>query len=111
MMIRIYQVPICFYDSSEFEQKDHQGSFIVLIFEKIISKREHVPKKLDFVSANENREKRQLKLYNELQTAKKKRLLKSRHAFADIDLRESKVLRYANFWRSLFDVKKLQPFT
>mgnify|MGYP001626773920 CR=1 FL=1 len=23
LMIRIYQIPICFYDSSEFEQKDH----------------------------------------------------------------------------------------
>ena len=49
-LVRIQQVPILFYESSEFEQKTkpHEGCFLVMIYEKIINKRQVVPIKLGF---------------------------------------------------------------
>jgi len=56
LMIRIFQVPMLFYESSEFDEKDHEGCFVIMLYEKNIRKRIPVPKKLPFHVPEENHE-------------------------------------------------------
>ena len=46
--LRMYQLPILFFDSSEFPLASDQGCFMILVFEKVIKKRVVVPTRLDF---------------------------------------------------------------
>ena len=43
-MVKVYQIPMLFAESSEFHEVDHQGTFIVQVYEKIIKKRQSKPK-------------------------------------------------------------------
>jgi len=38
-MVKIYQIPMLFGDSSEFGYKTGDGTFIIMLYEKIIKKR------------------------------------------------------------------------
>ena len=38
-MIKMYEIPMLFAESSEFGVKDHQGTFICMVYEKLIKKR------------------------------------------------------------------------
>ena len=40
VMMKIYQIPMLFMTSSEFLEKEHEGTFIVMIFERTIKKRQ-----------------------------------------------------------------------
>lgn len=39
IMLKIYQIPMLFGDSSEYGVKETEASFIVMIYEKVIKKR------------------------------------------------------------------------
>ena len=97
VMIKVYQIPMMFMTSSEFMDKAEEGTFIVLVFEKTIKKRMYAKN-----------------------TTQKSRLGKIRKArqmggglrFADenIQIRESKMRRFCNYFLTLFNVRKLNPF-
>ena len=40
VMVKVYQLPMLFGQSSEFGVNDHEGTFIVLVYEKVIKKRQ-----------------------------------------------------------------------
>jgi hypothetical protein len=43
-MLKVYQIPMLFSDSSEFAVNAHQGTFIVQVYEKLVKKRQAKPK-------------------------------------------------------------------
>ena len=102
-----------FQESSEFDEKASDGCFMVMIYEKMVKKRTLVPLRLNFrtIDGLTNAQNYILKCFNRLRVIKEKRHIKSRHAFEFIKERESKLLRFRNFWVELFNVKSLKPFT
>ena len=93
-MVKLYQIPMLFGDSSEFGYKPLEGSFIVMIYEKIIKKRVAKPKSNKRIKGVETLRK----------TGKK------RHVKDQLMIRESKMRRFCNFWMILFNVRGLKPF-
>lgn len=85
---------------------------MVMIYEKLVKKRQIVPLKLNFrqIDGITNQQNYILKCFNRMRIIKEKRHAKSRHAYHFIKQRESKLLRYRNFWTQLFNVKALEPF-
>ena len=84
-----------FISSSEYMENDKEGTFIVLVFERTIKKRMYAK--------------------NQSQRSKLNTLKKARQAglgFADdnIQIRESKMRRFCNYFLTLFNVRKLNPF-
>ena len=84
-----------FMTSSEFPEKASEGTFIVLIFERKISKRMY---------AGTQKKKAEL---GRIKKAREKGF-----AFAGeyIEIRESKMRRFCNFFLQLFNVRRLNPF-
>lgn len=95
ILAKIYQIPMLFSDSSEFGVKPNEGTFIVMLYEKIIKKRAAKPK-----------DDRRLIAINKVRKSKSKR-----HAMNQLMIRESKMRRFCNFWLILFNVRNLKPFS
>ena len=93
-MVKIYQIPMLFGDSSEFGYKTGQGCFIVMIYEKQIKKRVAKPKS-----------NKRIKALHEDRKTGRKRFVKDQ-----LMIRESKMRRFCNFWMILFNVRSLKPF-
>ena len=94
-MMKIYQVPMLFLESSQFGDRDEDATFIVLVFEKIIRKRAY---------AKSAEQKKRLARIN------KAKLMGARFADESIRVRESKMRRFCNYWLTVFNIKKMRPF-
>lgn len=95
VLVKVYQVPMLFCQSSEFAETESDASFIVLIFEKTIRKRAFAKNKKD------------------KERLKRKQNLKRKGIKCNDDrvqLRESKMRRFCNYFMTIFNVKKLNPF-
>ena len=85
-----------FMTSSEFLEKEHEGTFIVMIFERTIKKRQPAyskPQKKKISVAKKAKESSSIRFANE-----------------NVQIRESKMRRFCNYFLTLFNVRKLNPF-
>ena len=99
VMIKVYQIPMLFMSSSEFEpEQSHEGTFIILIFErKTLKIRYHKYEQPLYAKK---------KLSGTIEF--KKLGIKSTHDhWRD---RESKMRKFCNYFLTLFNVRKLKPF-
>jgi len=100
-MMKCYQVPVLFTQSSEEPyDSDQVGTFIVMFYEKCVRKR---------TFAKTQAQKQRLKRYQEL----KKHFDPARGRILEESLyyRESKMRRFCNYFVTLFHQKKLNPFS
>ena len=83
-----------FYTSSEFPEKPDEATYIILVFEKTIRKRR--------IARNKDKER--------LKT--KQKLKRKNIKFNDekVPIRESKMRRFCNYFMTIFNVRKLNPF-
>ena len=106
LMLKVIQIPALFVDSSEFSVKSHEGTFLILIYEKTVTER--TPKRRPFKPKDgesmKERQKRQLNLKKQAEEENIDRW--RRYA-----LRDSKMRRFTNYWLAMFDIKHLKPFT
>ena len=94
-MCKVYQIPMLFGESSEFGQGSSFGTFIVMIYEKMVKKRQAKAPEKDLRVKN---------------IASMRKNGKKRHAWSHLAIRESKMRRFCNFWLILFNVRSLKPF-
>lgn len=102
-MMKVYQVPVLFTQSSEDPQlpnSDQIGTFIVMFFEKNVRKR---------TFAKTPTQKQRIKKVSE----QKRNYENSRGRVLEDSLfhRESKMRRFCNYFVTLFHQKKLNPFS
>ena len=83
-----------FGESSEFGQGASFGTFIVMIYEKSVRKRQAKAADEKGIKA----------------IASLRKNGKRRHASSHLAIRESKMRRFCNFWLILFNVRSLKPF-
>jgi hypothetical protein len=101
ILMKVYQVPPLFIRSSEAEYSDSEASFIVVFYEKQIRKRTWAK-----TAAQINRAKR----FQEIQRACADRGIQQ--VLEDLMLnRDSKMRRFCNYFLTLFNQQKLNPFT
>ena len=84
-----------FGKSSEQGVSETEGSFIVIIYEKLVKKRQARMPEDKRISAINKAKEEGLK----------------RHAQEYLMIRESKMRRFCNFWLILFNVRNLKPFS
>ena len=96
-MLKIYQVPVLFHRSSEENESDEEGTFIVLIFEKQTRKRTFAKTTSQF---------QRLKKANDMKKIGEKRFVEEL-----LQHRDSKMRRFCNYFVTLFNQKKINPFT
>ena len=96
VMIKVYQIPILFSNSSEFGCYPSEGAFIIMVYEKVVKKRQ----------AKNSKEKK----VKDIIKCRERGL--PRHALGNghLMIRESKMRRFCNFWLILFNVRSLKPF-
>lgn len=108
ILVKIYQVPVLFLANSEDEYSEYESSFIVLFYEKNMRKR---------TFAKSQTQKQRIQRLQEV-----KHILKNvkQNFFGGTqprvleDLlpnRDSKMRRFCNYFLTLFNQKKLNPFT
>jgi len=101
VMLKCYQVPVLFTQSSEDQQHpDNVGTFILMFFEKAVRKRTY---------AKTPTQKQRVK-----KTIEQKKIMdSSRGRVLEDSLfhRESKMRRFCNYFVTLFHQKKLNPFS
>jgi len=95
VMIKVYQVPMMFIVSSEFAECEEEGCFIVLVFEKHVRKRTYAK-----TSTQKSR----------LNRAAECKRRGQRHAEDSLQIRESKMRRFCNYFLTLFNIRRLTPF-
>ena len=95
VLMKVYQVPMLFFTSSEFPEKESESTFIVLVFEKIVRKRRiaHSKPDKDRIKAKAKLKRKNIK-YNDDR----------------VPIRESKMRRFCNYFMTIFNVRKLNPF-
>jgi len=96
-MVKVYQVPVMFHRSSEDFESQEEGSFIALIFEKLCRKRTFAKTTTQF---------QRLKKSGEVKKMGEKRFVEELLVY-----RDSKMRRFCNYFVTLFNQKKINPFT
>jgi hypothetical protein len=96
-MIKIYQVPMLFSRSSEEKERKDEGCFIVLVFEKHTRKRFYAKTQPQLIKLQKQAE------------VKKARGVKFQEEF--LPHRDSKMRRFCNYFVTLFNQKKINPFS
>ena len=97
ILIKIYQVPTLFFRSSEELPSHEEGTFIVLIFEKHTRKRTFAKTTVHF---------------QRLKRAQEQRKIGEQRFMEDLLMqRDSKMRRFCNYFVTLFNQKKINPFT
>lgn len=107
VLMKVYQIPVIFCRNSEDEYSDEESSFIVIFYEKCMKKR-------TFAKTFSYTQKKRVERYNEIRVSMSKseknpkppRVLEELMAS-----RDSKMRRFCNYFLTLFNQKKLYPFT
>jgi hypothetical protein len=97
VMVKVYQLPMLFSRSSEEQESAEEGCFIVLIFEKQTRKRSFAKTQSQLVKLTKHaeiRNKKGVRYFEEL-----------------LYQRDSKMRRFCNYFVTLFNQKKINPFT
>jgi len=97
VMVKIYQLPMLFSRSSEEQESVEEGCFMVLIFEKQTRKRSFAKTQSQLVRLTKQEELKKQKgvrYFEEL-----------------LYQRDSKMRRFCNYFVTLFNQKKINPFT
>ena len=97
VLVKVFQVPVLFYNTSEEYEKEEEGTFIVLIYEKYIRKRQIAKTSSQIQRLNHQEEIKRLGL--------------KRFESEQIQYRDSKMRRFCNYFVTLYNQKKLNPFT
>ena len=95
VLVKVYQIPMLFATSSELGVRDDEATFVIIIYEKLIKKRQ--------VRMKEDKRMQQI--------IKAQKQGNKRHATEQLMIRESKMRRFCNFWLILFNVRTVKPFS
>ena len=96
-MLKVYQVPMLFARNSDEHVSPEEGCFMVLIFEKSTRKRTYAKTTSQF---------QKLKRSSDL-----KKMGETRYVEELLMQRDSKMRRFSNYFVTLFNQKKINPFT
>lgn len=95
--MKVYQVPCVFQKSSEDEYTDEESSFIVIFYEKSMRKRTYV---------KSTTQKQRMARLEDIKSVCKPMVLEEL-----MPNRDSKMRRFCNYFLTLFNQSKLNPFT
>lgn len=99
-MIKCYQVPVLFTQSSEEQTSDLTGTFVVMFFEKMVRKRTYAKTPTQKLRLRKTQEQRR-----NGDSSRAGRVLED-----SLFQRESKMRRFCNYFVTLFNQKRLNPF-
>ncbi len=99
-MIKCYQVPVLFTQSSEDPPNDLLGTFVVMFFEKMVRKRTYAKTPTQKLRLRKTQE------WKRIADSSRGRVLEE-----SLYHRESKMRRFCNYFVTLFNQKKLNPFS
>jgi hypothetical protein len=101
ILMKIYQVPVMFTANSEEEYSSDQSTFIILFYEKSMRKRTWAKSQNQRIRLSRAEEVKKLCLSKKIP-----RILEDL-----LPNRDSKMRRFCNYFLTLFNQKKLNPFT
>ena len=101
VLMKVYQVPVMFLKSSEDEFSVSESSFIVIFYEKCMRKR---------TFAKSQSQIQRLERRNNIKKACVKHEI-ARVLDEQLSNRDSKMRRFCNYFLTLFNQNKLNPFT